>query len=224
MSADKSKSLVKRPRKDTAARRLPSQSRSRKSVELCLKAAQDLLERDGIDGVTTRKIAQLAGVSVGTVYGYFPNKEAIIYRLGATWMDSIRKSFAALAPRHSGIPDAFSYFDNVLDVSVAHYESNIGLSTVIRMITAIPELLEFALAHDRAVIGTFAEALSFYVPRAEARELQAIAASIYTMVHAVLSDAIVFKTCDRQLALRNLRVSAYALISNMMVPLKDASR
>jgi AcrR family transcriptional regulator len=59
-------------------RRQPVQERSRQRVERILASAQEILETDGPDAVTTRAIADRAGVPVATVYQFFPNREAIV--------------------------------------------------------------------------------------------------------------------------------------------------
>ncbi len=46
-----------------------------------LKAAVRVLEREGVQRFTTIRVAEEAGVSVGSLYQYFPNKQAILYRL-----------------------------------------------------------------------------------------------------------------------------------------------
>jgi AcrR family transcriptional regulator len=50
-------------------------------VAAILKAAVRVLERDGAQRFTTIRVAEQAGVSVGSLYQYFPNKQAILYRL-----------------------------------------------------------------------------------------------------------------------------------------------
>ena len=57
--------------------REPSQARSRATVEAILEGASQVLRREGLEGCTTTKVAERAGVSVGTLYQYFPNKEAV---------------------------------------------------------------------------------------------------------------------------------------------------
>lgn len=61
--------------------RKPRQERSRYKVELILEATLRLLEKQGLDGLTTNAVAAAAGVSIGTLYQYFPNKDAILDRL-----------------------------------------------------------------------------------------------------------------------------------------------
>ncbi len=63
------------------SRRTPRQARAEKRRESLLRAAAQLLERVGYEAVTTNAIAKEARASVGTLYEYFPNKEAIFVAL-----------------------------------------------------------------------------------------------------------------------------------------------
>ncbi|HLZ98991.1 MAG TPA: helix-turn-helix domain-containing protein, partial [Steroidobacteraceae bacterium] len=62
-------------------RRHPSQARARRTFGTVLDAAVALIEREGVERATTRRIALAAGVSIGAVYEYFPNKESIVLHL-----------------------------------------------------------------------------------------------------------------------------------------------
>jgi AcrR family transcriptional regulator len=59
-------------------RKQASQDRSRATVDALLEATARILVREGFDKASTNRIAELAGVSVGSLYQYFPNKEAIV--------------------------------------------------------------------------------------------------------------------------------------------------
>jgi AcrR family transcriptional regulator len=61
-----------------AARKEPLQSRSRATVELILDATVRILDREGAEATSTTRIAEVAGVSVGTLYQYFAHRDAII--------------------------------------------------------------------------------------------------------------------------------------------------
>jgi AcrR family transcriptional regulator len=61
--------------------RAPRQARARETVDALLVAAKTLLVRSGVQGATTNAIAELAGVSIGSLYQYFPSREAIIAEL-----------------------------------------------------------------------------------------------------------------------------------------------
>ena len=62
----------------TGTRRRPQQQRSRATVDGILDAASHLLDADGIDALTTTAVADRAGISVGSLYQYFPSKEALV--------------------------------------------------------------------------------------------------------------------------------------------------
>lgn len=59
-------------------RRRPRQARSRATYDSILEAAAQVLEREGAAGLNTNRVAERAGVSVGTLYQYFPDKDAIL--------------------------------------------------------------------------------------------------------------------------------------------------
>jgi len=59
-------------------RKRPTQARARRTVDLILEAAAQILARDGEEKLTTNHIAERAGFSIGTLYQYFPNRESIL--------------------------------------------------------------------------------------------------------------------------------------------------
>lgn len=59
-------------------RRRPSQARSRATWDAIVEAAAQVLEREGPAGFNTSRVAERAGVSIGTLYQYFPDKQAIL--------------------------------------------------------------------------------------------------------------------------------------------------
>ena len=77
--------LSANPPQHLQKRRDPHQDRSRDAVERILHAAAELLSEHGVEKLTTRSIAKLAGVNVSTLYQFFPNKHAIVYTLYKNW-------------------------------------------------------------------------------------------------------------------------------------------
>ena len=76
------------PRAKLKPRKKPSQARSRATVEAVLAAAAQVFQRQGYAGATTDRIAERAGVSVGSLYQYFPNKDAILVALAERHIDA----------------------------------------------------------------------------------------------------------------------------------------
>jgi AcrR family transcriptional regulator len=70
------------PRKRSAVpRKLPQQDRSRMTVEAILEATTHILTEEGYDKANTNRIAERAGISIGSLYQYFPNKESLMAAL-----------------------------------------------------------------------------------------------------------------------------------------------
>jgi AcrR family transcriptional regulator len=67
--------------KPRTGRRLPQQRRSRATVDAILDAVVRVIRRSGVGAVTTNGIAEAAGVSIGSLYQYFPDKQAIFTAL-----------------------------------------------------------------------------------------------------------------------------------------------
>jgi AcrR family transcriptional regulator len=63
---------------DPNLRRRPKQARSRATCEAIVEAAAQVLERRGADGFNTNAVAERAGVSIGTLYQYFADKQALL--------------------------------------------------------------------------------------------------------------------------------------------------
>ena len=77
-------------------RKEPKQARSTRLVEDVLQAAIQVLSREGARRFTSARVAETAGVSVGSLYQYFPNKESILFRLQ---LDEWRETAALLSGR-----------------------------------------------------------------------------------------------------------------------------
>lgn len=79
-----------RARARLALRRRPRQARAQATVDAILGAARRLLVRGGREALSTNKVAERAGVSIGSLYQYFPDKEAILAELGRRHVDEAR--------------------------------------------------------------------------------------------------------------------------------------
>jgi AcrR family transcriptional regulator len=66
------------PAKTLQPRKTPSQARSAVTVDTIFEASIQVLLADGYERLTTTRVAERAGVSVGTLYQYFPNKQALL--------------------------------------------------------------------------------------------------------------------------------------------------
>ena len=93
-------------------RKLARQARSGATVEVIVEAAARILETAGPVGFTTNAIAERAGVSVGSLYQYFPNKDAITRAL-------IRRELATLEAAIEGAREARAPLRSFIEAAVA---------------------------------------------------------------------------------------------------------
>lgn len=76
-------------------RKRPRQARSIRTVELMFEAAVRIIRSDGIESVTTNRVALECGVSVGSVYQYFPNKHALLLTMAERELGRVAEQLRA---------------------------------------------------------------------------------------------------------------------------------
>jgi AcrR family transcriptional regulator len=92
-------------------RKTPIQARSSASVDAILQATLQVLTSVGKERLTTTRVAARAGVSVGTLYQYFPNKSALLQACLRLHMDHVRSAVETVCATHQG--------DGLLDMGTA---------------------------------------------------------------------------------------------------------
>lgn len=90
----------------TTPRKRPRQDRAKATVDSILEATARLLVKQGFDGLTTNAVASAAGVSIGSLYQYFPNKEALVSALLERHMEDMNASVLAELTRVANLPMA----------------------------------------------------------------------------------------------------------------------
>ena len=87
-----------RPKPVKPARRRAKQQRARETITVIREAAAQVLLREGYARATTNRIADVAGVSVGTIYQYFTDKDAIFDALIRGEIDGLKQRLAEASP------------------------------------------------------------------------------------------------------------------------------
>jgi AcrR family transcriptional regulator len=120
-------------------RKTPMQDRSVVTVEAIAEATIQILAREGLDQLTTTRVAARAGVSVGTLYQYYGNKQALLYAVMEVHLARVAAAVEAACLAHRGgtvkaltrgISDAFITAKlERADVSRALYAASSGLQS-----------------------------------------------------------------------------------------------
>jgi AcrR family transcriptional regulator len=90
----------------TTPRKRPRQQRSRETVDTILEATARVLVKLGFDQLTTNAVATAAGVSIGSLYQYFPNKEALVAALIEQHVEQMNAAVLAELARVATLPIA----------------------------------------------------------------------------------------------------------------------
>ncbi len=190
----------------TTPRKRPQQARSKAMVEAILEATIRVLIELGYEGATTIAIAARAGVSVGSLYQYFPNKESLV---------------AALIERH--VVELVACVDAAL-ASVGNAEPREGVRALIRagvdahrlnpalhkiFSEEIPRVGQFKVAMNTSKVLTerLATYLTMHAARLGGRDPKLLAFVVETVVEALTHRAVI----DRLGASSIARVEAEAV-------------
>lgn len=139
-------------------RKKPRQERSSKVVDRILDAALTLTREQGTKTPTTLAIAQRAGLSVGSVYQYYPNKEAILLDLARRWLGAFPEVIAKRieAPRPTSRDEFQLEVDKLFVDTSRLYLDNANLMPVIEAITGNPDLRPIQNEYDEQIIALYA--------------------------------------------------------------------
>lgn len=110
-------------------RKQPVQQRSAKRVEQMLEACASLLDELGYDGVTTTLIAERAGVAVGSLYQFFPEKRAVVQELTKRNLDYFTTEIERRVD-WDNIEHWWQGVDEIIDIYVEMYRNRPGFARV----------------------------------------------------------------------------------------------
>lgn len=193
-------------------RKTPVQERSNASVQAIHEAAVQVLLSAGKEGLTTRKVADRAGVSVGTLYQYFPNKSALLQAVLRNHLEGLARSIHAACEQSKGArldEIATTLVHEFMKAKLRHVEASralylvsddvggaeIARKNMTRNVAAVAALLESAqerLTEDSQVVASIVLSTMAGVSRrmleASLRDgdLKAMQQGLTTMVRAYL--------------------------------------
>ncbi len=148
------------PRPRTTARKTPRQERSKATVDAILEATARILVKEGYDHASTNKVAEAAGVSVGSLYQYFPSKEALVAALVEHHMSSMTELLQDKAVELAQEPVEVAVRE-VIRLMIEAHRIDPQLHRV--LVEQVPRLgrlhrIEELQMHSRALIRAYLEA------------------------------------------------------------------
>lgn len=182
---DATKKLRERGNASTEARRMPIQARAKKRHEQILDITAELLVKVGVDELTTILIAQSLGISVGSLYHYFPNKMAILYALAQRWLDEITVALDDIEATIEDSEDLQTFTDHCTERVLEVYRRQKGILHLVQAMFSIPELRALDEEHDAYMIKRFSHMFARLGIDAKNKELERRANVYLEIVHAL---------------------------------------
>lgn len=140
-------------------RKQPRQIRSRTTVEAIVQAGARILGQRGWAGFTTNAVAEAAGVSIGSLYQYFPDKHALIDAIRRKHLDDC---LAAVQKPPAG-KSLRQYVEQLVDDMIAVHSGNPGLHQVLLdEVSAAEGLRDPHSAFETEYLGCHASAIAHY--------------------------------------------------------------
>lgn len=164
-------------------RRNARQDRARDTIDTILEAAGRLLSSDGPLAVTTNRIAERAGVSIGSLYQYFPGKDAVLHALiekeFTRFVDATIAFIEALDPKEVTLEQAVT---RLVDRIVEDHGRKSPLYRGLLMSALSFDRLRFTLDNDRRVLTALRTKLVAFLGPVDADDLET---STFVLLHAL---------------------------------------
>jgi AcrR family transcriptional regulator len=183
------RTIAPRPRK------MPSQARSQATVDAILDAAARILVGAGYGAFTTNSVAARAGVSVGSLYQYFPNKDAILAALKARHVADLERAIDEALARVGAAPLA-ELLPAVIEANVAAHLVDPDLHRVLS--AEVPHLgsTDAAMAFERRMVGRVRALFESRRREIAVRDLDLATYLVMRTVEATIHDAVVARPRD----------------------------
>ena len=112
-------------------RKIPTQARSRMMVEAILTATASIIVKHGYKGTNTNLVAQLAGVSVGSLYQYFPNKDSLIAALHQREAHNLAEMIRDITEQYPKVSSLHEHLSLLVKTLLDHYRQETQLLRVL---------------------------------------------------------------------------------------------
>jgi AcrR family transcriptional regulator len=176
-----------RLRRRIRQRKQPVQTRSRATTDALLEATLQVLIRDGYTHLTTTRVAERAGVSVGTLYQYFPDKRSLVTALKVRYFGLMVGAVDA-ALSADGSADLGALLRRALLALVGVKREHLALTKALRGPMADTEGISFLRETLEQFVAVLAPRLRRALPGA--RQVEARAAILVAALEGAMSHAV----------------------------------
>ncbi|WP_277182292.1 TetR/AcrR family transcriptional regulator [Caballeronia sp. BR00000012568055] len=176
--------------------RKPTQQRSRERLERILDVAEGLIEEKGSEHVKMSEIADLAEISIGSLYQYFPDKRAIIRSLAEAYATESRECVRLALEAVRNQKELVAAFSELVDLYYRIVLEKPVMRDISSALRADKELMSIELSESRACGAMLAAAIMRVRPRADAKRIGALAFLIWQLGEETMRLAIAHKRSE----------------------------
>lgn len=168
-------------------RRTPQQARSQQRVEEILQATADLLVEEGYERLTTSAIAKRAGISVGSLYQFFANKDAILQALAERYLEKMTiLNEVVFTPDAVYVPTSV-LIDRAVEALVAFVDKNQGIHQLFDAPWILPQLQVVADEATKQMIVEVQKIVLGKAPHLSEAHAFVVSQALLQMVKGMLS-------------------------------------
>ena len=193
------------PTPRTKMRRQPQLQRGQRRVDAILRAAVAVFDAQGYEAATTNAIARRARASIGSLYQFFPNKEAILQAVVTRHRAEMAELFGRLITAETLRLPTRVIVDNVIDGSADFIDAHVGFGRIFWHSPASPRLAAIAAQLDDEIIDRVDAGLALRYPHLSARRRRLHATITVTMLKALLALADSSPARERSLVLAEVK-------------------
>ena len=153
--------MPQRPQVLLEPRKSPVQARSAASVDALLEATIQVLLSAGKEQLTTTKVALRAGVSVGTLYQYFPNKSALLQAALKRHLDEVTEAMERVCREQKGNTlqhMATALINTFLDAKMRDAKTSVALYSVSSDVDGAKIVQQMGVRSNKAIVGMLSTA------------------------------------------------------------------
>ncbi len=181
---------------EKSVRNVPRQSRSQQTLDTILDTAAALFAEVGYENATTNAIAERASISIGTLYRYYPDKDAILKALAERYYSQERLLFESIFVEDTKYLPLPVVLDRILDPMMELYTSYPAYAHILLGSDVSADIAAASREFEEELLGRTADFLRLLAPHLDEDNSRLVAVVSKAVIKALISLSIASK--DRQ--------------------------
>jgi AcrR family transcriptional regulator len=196
-------------------RRNPQQNRSKKRVDDILEAAAVLINTMGYDETSTSRIAERAGIPVGTLYQFFPNKQAVIQTLVGHYLDDMRALLAEIFPPDLAALPLPAIVNQTVDRLVAFNSTHPGFNQIVSSTWVPTDLRGIGEALNAHLTDSIQQMMQALCPNLPVLRRQVCTRVLLSLIEGIMPQTQTPNPAENALAVEEMKRLGLAYIQSL---------